>query len=379
MSDLLRIAPENIEFRDLAVGESDSVDVFVTNISRDSIKIRFKTSDPIFKLSKITDYLITPGYTVKNNISFTAESEDQITGFLQIITEKDTHQIPITTYPPLPALSVNTNKIEFGDITLTSNQTKTFSISNYGGTKGSFRVTSTNEYTTLTPSQGILDSNQKENITISFKPPKPGFYEFDLNITTDFSSSTLQPVKVSANVIDQSIVILYNDRETKDINFGNVFWGQTVEKKITFKNICPIKKTFIINDSQSLPGKPPDEFSYFKPKEKEIVIEGNSIKEVPIIISPPSKDTKDDSETKVTQCSRVEVKSTSIRTQVVFHASFTHLIETGRPRISVIALCAATAAAGVIITALSMERVGRISVEKYSPPLGEQKLLPSLP
>ena len=331
MSNLLRVVPESIEFRDLGVGESDSIDVFVTNISRKSTKIRFKSTNPLFKLSKTNDFALTPGLTIKNNLSFTATSKDAIEGILEVFNDEVSFKIPIKTYPPLPALSINTKKIEFGDITLSSNQFKNFTITNYGGTIGTFKITPTNEYATVNPSEGVLDSNQKSHIALSFKPPKPGFYEFDLNISTRDNTSILEPIKVSANVIDQSITAIENGKPVDNIDFGNVFWGEVVEKKVLFRNTSPIKQTIIIHDSEPIPGKPGDEFSFFKPKDKELVIEGHQDKEAIIVISPPAKDTKDNSETKVSQVCLIEVKNTSIRSEVIFSASFTHLIVVVQP------------------------------------------------
>ena len=331
MSNLLRVVPESIEFRDLGVGESDSVDVFVTNISRKSTKIRFKSTNPQFKLSKTHDFAITPGLTIKNNLSYTAASTDPIDGILQVFNDEVSFDIPIKSFPPLPALSINTKKIEFGDITLSSNQFKNFTITNYGGTIGTFKITTTNEYATVNPSEGVLDSNQKAHIALSFKPPKPGFYEFDVNISTKDCASILEPIKVSANVIDQSITVVENGKPVSTVNFGNVFWGEVVQKKVMFRNTSPIKQTIIIHDSEPIPGKPGDDYSFFKPSEKELVIEGNQEKEAIIAISPPAKDSKDDSETKVSQICIIEVKNTSIKSEVVFSASFTHLMVVVHP------------------------------------------------
>ena len=69
MSGTFRVLPDSIEFKDLSVNESDSIDVSVTNISRKTLHIRFSLSNPLFTLNNISDITLTPGLSMSKEIS----------------------------------------------------------------------------------------------------------------------------------------------------------------------------------------------------------------------------------------------------------------------------------------------------------------------
>ncbi|EAY17000.1 hypothetical protein TVAG_281170 [Trichomonas vaginalis G3] len=316
----MKISPEIIEFRDLEDGESDSIDVSITNISRKTLKIHFSLTNDCFSIEQSPYISITPGLTIQKEVTYTAYSQKKEEGTFSIISNDEKIDIPIIAYPQMPSFDINIRNLDLGNLSLSSNQTSSFIITNFGSISGFFKIATENKYAEIKPSSGNLDPNQNQVIQVGFRPPTTGPHEFEIKFELPNSYNTIPPLKVKAFIVGQSLEIFDNGIQTSKIKFGHAFYGQKISKSVHVKNNGPVQRTFQILPAHHLTDDKSE--SYFTPEEKEYTLEPNEDKEITFYFNPPNNPIKNDEiEIEIEQISTIEINNTNISFEIIFTGS----------------------------------------------------------
>ena len=263
-SGSLQVRPDNIVFRDLEPGESDTVDVWARNIGKKTIFVRFSLpKNPFFVLNAKANISTAPGLEAHATIKYTASTSEKETSELKVTCNDSSVLVPIIAYPPTPAVQLATNTLDFGTVTLNSGQVRSFKFTNYGAIEGKFsiHVSETNAIK-ITPVFGLIDSNQTQEVQVTFKAETPGDFKCQIFVEVDNNTEQINPINAYAKVVDQSLT-LHNPKgeEFGELNFQHLFYGQKKVIPLILRNRGSCTRSFSIlplksdssNDDKCLP------------------------------------------------------------------------------------------------------------------------------
>ena len=138
-SGIIRIVPDQIIFRDLVQGQTDTCEVWIHNVGKKPIKIRFSVPyNSPFKIISPVNATLVSGLETKVVIQYFCKKTELINSELSIIAADSSVKVPIIAYPPAAQVQLNTQKIEIGNTPVGMEINRKFSISNFG--KSSFSI-----------------------------------------------------------------------------------------------------------------------------------------------------------------------------------------------------------------------------------------------
>ena len=177
------LSHEEIIFRDMQAGSTDSTTIYLTNTSIKPQTVHYSISgNPIFSLQSKLLPMIVPGYRTECSVICKPNDVFPEEAFLLIECKTGSRKIPIKSYPPMPEITPSTTIIDIGNIPLNSSHTSFFSIANYGAIRGSYQIESKNKDIIFSPSNGFLQPSETQKISFTFKSSTTGKYQFDIDI-----------------------------------------------------------------------------------------------------------------------------------------------------------------------------------------------------
>ena len=182
-SSSLRISPDILTFRDVNVGDSEIGIIHVLNTGNEPIKIRFTL--PIkspFKLLKEGLFNIPAGLEVIEKVKYNCNEFGKIEDAITIETSTGPINVPIIAYPPAPRILVDKNKIEIPNVSMNSERTFQFKITNSGVVDVNFSLKFDEPSIQLTPSNGTIGTADTLTIHGMFKPTTVGTFNTSIQI-----------------------------------------------------------------------------------------------------------------------------------------------------------------------------------------------------
>ena len=215
------VTPETLIFRNSNEKESISLEISVRNISKKPIRIRFfLPQSNIFTLSSGQTFLIPPGLVSSVKITHQSKSNIVEKSFLKVYSPDESVQIPIIPYPPSPNVQFDEKKINLGKMSYMSIEVRKFSFTNYGSIEGSLKIKSDNSFIEIAPKTGVIKANGKIEASFTFNPPAPGNYSLHITLSVEKNVEVIQPLFVTAEVLDQSILLQFEKKDLDCLDFG---------------------------------------------------------------------------------------------------------------------------------------------------------------
>lgn len=246
-SGSLCVVPQAVVFEDVKPGCSESKEIFVHNIGKKPIRVRFTMpTNPCFAFIGNTSMMTAPGLEMKCSVRYFAIAGKSNSCILKIQTADESIDLPISASMPKPQIKFDVENIDMGITSPNLNIKKLFNIANYGNKECSISLSTNNEKLKVEPKSIRLQSNEEQELQLTFSASVPGNYDFIVNAKAKEEKIVIQPVKVTVKVIDHEVVMMYEDKEINEINFGHIYFSQRRVLQITIKNKCATTRSFIL-------------------------------------------------------------------------------------------------------------------------------------
>ena len=247
MEKALKVVPDTVFFRDISKGESDSVDIWVHNYGNKPFQGRLSLSPGSpFTISNTTLPMIVPGFNSKVTVSYKAKDNSVVKSDLIISCAEGSLKIPVTAIPPCPRIMADTKKIDLGKIMINTHFKFSFKLSNIGITDGSFKITCNEESVSILTEDGPILPSKSLDILCEIAPTKVGDLNFLISIDTPGSFEKCEPIQVVVSVIQQSLVLLLDDKMVNEFHFDTIFFGQKRVITAKLENRSSSKQSFVV-------------------------------------------------------------------------------------------------------------------------------------
>ena len=243
----LQVVPDVIYFRDLKPGESDSTDVWVTNVGRNPAQLRFTLhKDCPFRISTKPVLMLAPGLETKVTLVYTAKNSESVESTLKIDHPQGPVSVPVVAIPPCPRITSDKQKIDLGQVSVASTTKFMFMLSNVGVVEGEFELTCDNEHVEIVQSSGKIHPSKSVEITCNFTPPEVKDYRSLITINTKNKFEKVEPIEVIATSVQHSLALMVDDKEVSELNFETIYFGQKRVITATVVNRGPYKRSFVV-------------------------------------------------------------------------------------------------------------------------------------
>lgn len=111
-------------------------------------------------------------------------------------------------------------KINLGKMSYMTIEVRKFSFTIYGSIEGSLKIKSDNSFIKIAPKTGVIKANGKIEASFTFNPPAPGNYSFHITLSVEKNVEVIQPLLVTAEVLDQSILLQFEKKDLDCLDFG---------------------------------------------------------------------------------------------------------------------------------------------------------------
>jgi len=257
-SGSLRIVPDQLFFRDISAGESDAIDIWISNIGKAPITIRYSLPfDSPFELIPNTQSLLPPGLEVKSILKYSAKKSEDKSSILTVSCPNSSIQIPILASPPCARIVKDVNSINLGTIGVGLAFKFSLSLSNIGVKEGSFKLSTSEPSVSFLPVSGVILPGKSIEIGGTIKPTTIGQIEFEIALDVTGCNEKLSPIKVQANAISYSLGLLFEEKDVTELNFGYVYFGQKGIISASIINRGPAKQSFVIHPPRDDPSNSP--------------------------------------------------------------------------------------------------------------------------
>lgn len=244
-----QVIPEALIFRNTDTKTKDSLEVSVRNTQNKPTRIRFSLPQACpFSLISGQTFMLPPGLSTSIKIYCNAQSNSIEKSVLTISSPDETFQIPVISYPPSPNVQFDQKMINMGTMSSISSKVQKFSFTNFGTSDASFKIKCDNNFIQINQKTGILGVNKTFETFFTFNPPASGSYSFHLVLSVDNNVDPIPPLPVTAEVVDQSILLRYNKQDLDCLDFGPLFYGQKKSLSIQIVNNSSSKRSFTIRD-----------------------------------------------------------------------------------------------------------------------------------
>ncbi|OHT01690.1 hypothetical protein TRFO_31385 [Tritrichomonas foetus] len=310
-SGSLQVRPDTVIFRDLEPGESDTVDIWAHNVGSKSINVRFSLPEnPFFVLNCKANIHTAPGLEAHATIKYTASTLEKQTCTLKVQCNDSVVDLPLVAYPPTTSVQVGCTKIDFGTVTLHSQQIRSFKFTNYGINEGKYVINCTESCVKLSPASGIINSNQTQEVSVTFKGDSPGDFNFPITVDVENNSEQINPIIITAKVVDQSITLHDPKGDIlTELNFQHLFYGQKKIIPIVLKNRGSCVRTFTLKPLRS-DVNDDDNYQIFNITPINGTMNAFSDVNLNVTFSPPKKNLFHDTEQQYGALSKIEIAET---------------------------------------------------------------------
>ncbi|XP_072235639.1 cilia and flagella-associated protein 47-like [Leuresthes tenuis] len=239
----VRVDPPSVEFKDVKVGEVYRTAVTITNVGKNTRKIRIeKPTRKLFKfITSSRNVSVASGLRICGLLEFTPEVEEEVRDYIHVhIDDLETMQIPVLGFPRAGSLIMD-SLLDFGCIVANSQViSKHHPIINQGSAPGVFQV----EYCggdsslRLSPSSGVVAAGATEWLKVELRTDRPSQIEEKVLVRLQNRSTAV--LSVRAEVVEQCLEVA--DRKGTPLSclwFGPVYFGTSSVEKVVLKNNTP--------------------------------------------------------------------------------------------------------------------------------------------
>lgn len=310
-NETINVTPDSIFFRDVACGDSDSVDMWIHNFGKKPVSIRLKMpADSPFSLSTSSLPMAAPGLETKITISYTAKSNEPVKSKVFVCSDESNILVPITAFPPCPRITPEKTRIDLGTVGINTDFKFSFSLSNMGTTEGKVKLSSTENSLTFMPSESLILPSKTVEIGCNFKPQKEGNYSFSIKPEVEDAFEQCPPIEICYKAISQSLALMINDKEITEFNFETIYYGQKRVITANLINRSPFKQSFVVLPPRNAQQDSKETVFTAVPSEGLLSPRGSSV--IRFVFNPPiEKKQEEDSEISYNQYATIEVVETS--------------------------------------------------------------------
>ena len=307
----IHIVPDKIEFYDIEPGYFDEIEVFVHNIGKKPMQIRFSVpQDSPFTIPPNKPGLTPPGLEVKTIVRYSPFKNCSKNSKLFIHTNEMNFDIPISIVSHHSKLSISSTKLDLQTIGLNETISHSFFLNNSGNIDTSVIVTSESPFISILTSKIIIMPNSQQEVFFTILPNIIGSYSDEIILKSEKNSNINEKVVVKYKVINQSLELRFNGKFIQELSFDTIYFGQKKVLIVEIYNPSNIKRSFVIKRPYD-PKNPSNQDLLFS----SIPIEGQvkPKESIPIsfIFSPKDPGYIDNIETLYHYISQLEVVETS--------------------------------------------------------------------
>ncbi|KAM4559691.1 cilia- and flagella-associated protein 47-like isoform 2-T3 [Odontesthes bonariensis] len=239
----VRVDPPSVEFKDVKVGEVYKTAVTITNVGKNTRKIRIeKPTRKLFKfITSSRDVSVASGLRICGLLEFTPVVEEEVRDYIQVhIDDVETMQIPVLGFPRACSLIMD-SFLDFGCIVANSQViSKHHPITNQGSAPGVFQV----EYCggdsslSLSPSSGVVAAGTTQWLNVELRTDRPSQIEEKVLVRLQNRSAAV--LSVRAEVVEQCLEVAdLKGTPLSCLWFGPVYFGTSGVEKVVLKNNAP--------------------------------------------------------------------------------------------------------------------------------------------
>ena len=184
--------PDRLDFQDVAVGRSKTVQLYVGNTGeKDLIVSNIVTNDEQFQVQP-TSFTVNPGRSQALNVTFQPSREDTAKAQLNIMSNDPDSSLAIVPMTGLgralrePTLIYYPGELIFGDVTVDSSVSRILTVENSGDLGlYLYKTLSLDSHFVADTDTALIPGGQKINITVTFTPSDTSNYNSSLIIRSN--------------------------------------------------------------------------------------------------------------------------------------------------------------------------------------------------
>jgi hypothetical protein len=176
-SGSLTAVPDAIIFRGVAPNSSASIDFWVHNIGKKSVRIRLTLPfDPHFSLIGPPNVMIPPGLECKGSIRYFCRDAVEHSSALRIETPDSQITIPISVGSTSSFLRFEQTEVNMGTVPPQFTSRASFKVANCGSRSREVRLRSNDPNCRVVPKTITVDGQDEATVELECCPPKAGAF-----------------------------------------------------------------------------------------------------------------------------------------------------------------------------------------------------------
>ncbi len=238
----IAVSPEALDFGDVYVGSSRSLNVTISNVGDAGLTIYGVTTDnDKFSTTNITS--LAAGESANVTVTFAPDVVGGQSGNLTISSDDpDEPAVKVTlsgngiAKPAAPDIAVSPGALDFGDVYVSSSKSLNVTISNVGDAGLTIYGVTTDNDKFSTTNITSLGAGESANVTVTFAPDAVGPQSGNLTISSDDPDEGTVTVAISGNGMAKpaapDIAV-----SPEALDFGDVYVGATRSLNVTISNV----------------------------------------------------------------------------------------------------------------------------------------------
>ena len=243
------VVPEKIIFKDVKPGSSLCYEFYVHNTGKKPSRIRFlMPNNANFSFIGNTSVLTAPGLEIKGVIRYFATKNECPTVLLKIESSEGSVNLPISAVSPSASIQFEKSKIDLGITSPNLSVSKALKVGNYGDKECNVCFNCTDSCAQIEPKEAKILPNQEVELNITYKPIMQGDHNFKIEARNkdDRNKEVVASIDVHSKVVENEVVLVFEDKEVKELNFDKIYYGQRRIMQVTVKNKCAATRSFEI-------------------------------------------------------------------------------------------------------------------------------------
>ncbi|OHS97910.1 hypothetical protein TRFO_35785 [Tritrichomonas foetus] len=268
----IQVLPDAVVFREIAVGDSDFVDVYITNTGSAPTRIRCSMSlNSPFVLSNEGTMMLPPGLETKVSITYNSVDLKIYTAELYIETKSDKITIPVKASPPSAHITADVSTLNLGQLVIEEENKCVFSITNAGMREGSYAISCDDSSVVLMPKIGSLLPNRSQEINCTFRPHSEGEFQIQVSIMSPESIDQCQPIVIKGTVAKSCVQLLFEEKPISEFDFQTIYYQQKRIIRAKLVNYGLLSRSFVIFPPQDHPLSAQSSISSYTQKADDII------------------------------------------------------------------------------------------------------------
>lgn len=247
--NIFDVSPPKLIFSNIKIGNSYFLDFIVTNVSSRRTKIQFH--QPYCKnitFQNITIANLAPGMSRRGRVFYKAESDEELSTELIIISDKLRIQLPIIVSRDEKIVElVYDPTMNLGSVPIGKTFTVFKNFENHSSSEVCIKI-GVNAYIQMKEQDNgvTIESKSSKNIEFVCNFTEIGKQEFTIPLEIA-GCSEIHQISVNAKVSNPTLEVLNEEYKSIDkLDFGNFFSGSIIKKKVFLKNVSDLAVKFEI-------------------------------------------------------------------------------------------------------------------------------------